>query len=333
MHSILICLLGLVLTAAVIADDYSRFQLAAPPPIPADNILNPARVTLGKMLFFDQRLSGDNRMSCASCHKPSNSWTDNLPRATGNNNKTLRRATPTLINIAYSKTLNWDGTAKTLEQQALIPLTSPDEMNQDLADLADELSAIATYVTLFENAYPARGISGDTIAKALASFERSIISTDSPFDIWLQGDATALSTAQQRGFQLFIGKARCEICHNGFNFTDNGFHNIGLPQDTAVNDPGRIAIINTAANYNAFKTPTLRNIAQTAPYMHNGVYQTLTQVIEHYDRGGVVKDGLSPNILPLDLSARDKSDLAAFLVSLTGKPTSIIATSSMPGAQ
>jgi len=194
-------------------------------------------------------------------------------------------------------------------------------MNMDIYILLDRLSAIPGYKKLFEQAYPGEDITEKTVAKALASFERTIVSTESPFDQWRKGNESAVDASVKRGFVLFEGKAKCEKCHQGFNFTDDGFHNIGLkPTPGMAPDEGRFAQRKVPILKGAFKTPTLRDIARTAPYMHNGAYTTLEQVIEHYNRGGDSNENVDPNISALDLSKAEKADLLSFLNSLTGTP-------------
>jgi len=289
--------------------------------IPNDNPLTPERIELGKTLFFDPRLSGSNRMSCATCHNPSLYWTDGLSKAVGNHSRELKRATPTLVNVGFSRLLFWDGRAKGLEAQALDPIKSPSEMSQDIESLVAELKAIAGYRALFDKAYPGEGISGKTIGKALASFERSIVPAyNSPFDRWVAGDDQALSASAQRGFELFDGKARCSVCHQGQNFTDNSFHNIGLKSG---DDVGRYQFVKVKIMQGAFKTPTLRDVTRTAPYMHNGEYDSLEQVIEHYVKGGVDQSNLSPDMKPVKLSRQEQTDLLEFLKSITDEPQPI----------
>jgi len=284
-------------------------------PQPADNKMTPERVELGKKLFFDPRLSGSNWISCATCHNPALGWSDGLKTAIGVNMEVLGRSTPTILNIAYQSTQFWDGRVRTMEEQALGPIEDAGEMNQDLDELVKELKAIPGYVTLFNEAYPNLGVSKDSIAKAISSFERSIVSTESNYDRWLKNTGT-LSTNEIRGFKLFTGKARCNLCHMGFNFTDNGFHNIGLPDN---DDVGRYKIKPIKVLMGAFKTPTLRDIALTAPYMHNGSFETLVEVIEHYNSGAKPNMGnLSPTIKLLALTEKEKADLHSFLLSLTG---------------
>ncbi|MDH5728344.1 MAG: c-type cytochrome, partial [Gammaproteobacteria bacterium] len=213
-----------------------------------------------------------------------------------------------------------DGRVRTLEEQALGPIVAGGEMAQNLDDLLIELKEIPGYVEMFEKAYPGEGIKGETIAKAIASFERTVVSSESDFDRWLKGNKKAMSKSAINGFEVFKGKANCTACHDGFNFSDNGFHNIGLKGNT---DEGRFAIKPIKVLKGAFKTPTLRDVALTAPYMHNGEFFTLEEVIEHYNKGGKKVEGLSPNMKPLKLSKNEKKDLIEFLKSLTGKPVKI----------
>jgi len=296
---------------------YLRPQSA---PAPADNAVTPARVELGKALFFDPRLSGSNWISCSSCHNPALGWSDGLPTATGDGMKVLGRATPTVVNAAFNPVQMWDGRKSSLEDQALGPITAAAEMNGSVDTIVQKVSAIPGYRSMFATAYPGEPISGATIAKAIASFERTLLSTDSPFDRWTRGDAKAMTASAKRGFQVFKGEGNCVTCHSGFNFTDNGFHNIGLKEPDGHEDLGRYNERKVAAMKGAFKTPTLRNVALTAPYMHNGCYKTLQEVVDHYDRGGDVHENLSPDMKPLHLTAEQKGDLVAFLESLTGSP-------------
>ena len=312
--------IGTASTAAQAAEDYSNFLRPAEVPQPDNNRMTSARVELGKMLFFDPRLSGSNWISCGTCHNPTLGWSDGLPTAIGHDMKVLERATPTILNTAYQPLQFWDGRERTLEKQALGPIVSRGEMHQDLDELVEELSALRGYREAFEDAYPGEGVTTKTIAKAIASYERSIVSTDAPFDRWIKGETHAMSKAAKKGFDVFRGKGRCVLCHGGFNFTDNGFHNLGLKDNE---DPGRYKIRKVKILKGAFKTPTLRDVALTAPYMHNGMYKTLEEVVEHYNRGGDSKDNLDPNMQPLHLSATEKANLVAFLKALTGEPAPV----------
>jgi cytochrome c peroxidase len=289
-------------------------------PYPADNAPNAERISLGRTLFFDPRLSGSGFISCATCHNPAMAWSDGLPTGFGHDFKRLGRGTPTILNAAYQPLLMWDGRKNSLEAQALGPIESAGEMNMPLDELVKRLSGIVGYQPLFDKAYPGEGISKETVGKALASFERTIVSTTSPFDKWRRGDKKAISESAQRGFVLFNDKAACVKCHQGFNFSDNGFHNIGVKSLGDTEDEGRFAHRKIKILKGAFKTPTLRDIDLTPPYMHNGIYQTLEEVVDHYDRGGDVKTNLSPNIQPLGLTAQERQDLVAFMKTLTGTP-------------
>jgi len=300
-------------------DDLSHYLRPDTVPAPSDNKPTNSRIALGKSLFFDPRLSGSNWISCGTCHNPALGWSDGLPTAIGNNQKVLGRATPTILNTAYNPHQFWDGRANTLEEQALGPIAAAGEMNQDLDQLVKELKGIKGYKTMFDKAYPGEGINKKTIAKAIASFERTVVSNESRFDRYVKGNKKALNQSEKRGFEVFEGKGRCASCHSGFNFTDNQFHNIGLNDK----DPGRAAVIKDKSLTGAVKTPTLRDIALTAPYMHNGSLKTLEEVVDHYDRGGENKKNLSPMMAKLNLSNQEKSDLVAFLKSLTGKPSEV----------
>jgi cytochrome c peroxidase len=299
---------------ALLKDKYRR---PAAIPHPEDNLPSAARVELGRMLFFDPRLSGSGVVACATCHNPGFAWADGLERAVGHAMKPLPRRTPTILNLAWAEALFWDGRAGTLEEQALGPIASPDEMNLPLDALVPKLTAIPEYAAMFEAAYPGEGIAVATIAKAIATFERTIVSGDAPFDRWIAGDESAIGADAVRGFVLFNGKARCATCHEGWRFTDDSFHDIGVPGD----DRGRGAVLEgiDAVQY-AFKTPTLRNVAERAPYMHDGSEPALEDTIALYDEGGRVRrQSLSREIKPLDLSAEESRQLVSFLHTLTSE--------------
>jgi cytochrome c peroxidase len=294
-------------------------------PMPADNINTPARVELGKALFFDPRLSGNGASSCASCHNPSLGWSDGQKTAIGFGGVVLGRATPTIVNTAYNTQFMWDGRKKSLEDQALGPMKAADEMNTDFPAVIARLASMPAYRALFEKAYPGEGVGEETIAKAIAAFERTVVSRDSAFDRWIAGDTRALTPEQYRGYKVFSNsdKGNCASCHSGPNFTDNGFHNIGIRSPGANPDVGRYAIRKVAAMKGAFKTPTLRDVELTAPYFRDGSAATLRDVVEHYARGGDDRSNLSPDMKQLNLSEQDKSDLVAFLRALTGKRVAV----------
>ncbi len=284
-------------------------------PAPLDNQSNPARIELGKNLFFDPRLSGTNWISCATCHNPAMGWGDGLSLGFGHGMNKLGRHTPTLVNVAFFSTQFWDGRADSLESQALGPMASPGEMNQNLHEVSGKISKVAGYQSLFARAYPGERITAEVIAKAISVFERTIISRNSPFDRWLAGDEKAVSAEAKRGFKIFNEKGKCSTCHSGFNFSDDGFHNIGIKGA----DEGRYSIVKVKINKGAFKTPGLRDITRTGPYMHNGIYRTLEEVVDHYDRGGDSKENLDPAMVPLKLTGQEKKDLVEFMKTLDGE--------------
>jgi cytochrome c peroxidase len=296
-----------------------EWLLPATAPYPAGNQPNAARVELGHKLFFDPRLSGDGNMSCATCHNPSLGWSDGLPTGKGVKSMVLGRASPTVLNTGYNSIQMWDGRKKDLEDQAMGPMEANVEMNTDTAKLFTWLNKNEGYKALFAKAYPGEPIAAATVSKAIATYERvTAISNNSPFDQWVKGDAKAMTAQQVEGFKLFAGKANCIVCHSGPNFTDNGFHNLGLASyGIAEPDMGRYVHKPVKAMKGAFKTPTIRDITRTAPYFHDGSAKTLMAVVEHYDKGGEVKKDLSPNMKALNLTQPEKEALVAFMGALT----------------
>jgi len=287
--------------------------------IPFNNHQTPEKVELGKMLYFDNQLSGDHSMSCATCHAPDKGFSDNHPLTIGFGKQELGRHSPTVLNTAYNSVQFWDGRAGTLEQQAAGPIMAAGEMNMSSEEeLVKRLSAASEYEGRFEEVFR-EGPSLSNVAKAIAAYERTIVSRNSPFDKYAAGDKSALTETEKRGLILFIGKASCTQCHSGANFTDNGFHNLGVPQmGPAKEDVGRYAVTKDDADMGAFKTPTLRNIAQSAPYMHCGSHDTLREVVEFYNEGGGDHANKSDKMFELNLTDTEIDDLVAFLESLTG---------------
>jgi cytochrome c peroxidase len=332
-------------------------QLGLPPaPVPADNPVTPARIELGRKLFFDRRLSLNNTFSCAMCHVPEQGFTSNeQATATGIEGHTVRRNSPTLYNVAYAARLFHDGRESSLEQQVWGPLLARNEMGApSVGYVVDKLKSLADYRGLFEKAY-GRGPSMETVGMALASYERTLNSADSAFDRWHFGrQQDALSADAQRGFALFTGKAGCAECHTLAKhhalFTDQALHNTGLgfraamaqePAKRAIpaapgltleidaaalasvseakpNDLGAYEITQDPADRWKYRTPSLRNVALTAPYMHDGSLATLKEVVRFYNQGGVPNENLDPKIRPLNLGEGEMDDLVAFLESLTG---------------
>jgi cytochrome c peroxidase len=303
------------------AKEDRTFALPRQAPQPADNVATPHRVELGKALFFDPRLSGNGSVSCASCHNPSLGWSDGLATGIGINGQQLGRNSPTVVNVGLNTQFMWDGRFASLEQQALGPLQAAQEMSADFKHMKFLLDSLQGYRALFEKAYPGEQMSEQTVAKALAAFERTVVSGESRFDKWLGGDRRAMTQQEWRGFQVFkaADKGNCMACHSGPNFTDNGFHNIGVAQQN--DDAGRFAVRKLPSMKAAFKTPTLRDIALTAPYFHDGSAATLRQVVEHYNRGGDARavGTVAPEVKPLNLTAPEMDDLVAFMQTLTGK--------------
>ncbi|MGE0610265.1 MAG: cytochrome-c peroxidase [Pirellulales bacterium] len=292
----------------------SADELAGLPPLPvaADNPQSAEKIELGKQLYFDKRLSRDNTVSCASCHDPAKGWSNGEAVATGINGLKGGRSAPTIINAAYQYYQFWDGRALELEGQALGPIQNPIEMNLTLEEAVDKLDKIAGYREQFEKVFGSR-VTSEGIAKAISAFERTVLSGDAPYDRFKAGDKQALSEAAERGRVVFFNKAHCSACHAGANFTDGAFHNIGVGMDDKEPDQGRQAQSGLLGDRGAFKTPTLREIARTAPYMHDGRLKTLEDVVEYYAKGGTPNPQLDEEIYPLKLTAEQKADLVTFL--------------------
>jgi cytochrome c peroxidase len=291
-------------------------------PFPKDNLYTPQKLALGKKLYFDTRISVSSAQSCASCHSPAFGWADGLPVGVGFGMARLGRHSPTIINAAWGAIFMWDGRLADLEEQALGPIQSPGEMNMPIDQLMDRLNSIPEYKPLFAAAFPGEAMSPKTLAKAIATYERTVVSQRAPFDDWIDGNEKAISEEAQRGFVLFNTKAKCSSCHEGWNFTNDGFQDVGLPSD----DIGRGKYVPGVAKMeHAFKTPGLREISRRSPYMHDGSLATLEQVVDHYDRGGVDRPSRSDLMKPLGLTAQEKADLVAFLNTLTSElnPTAV----------
>jgi cytochrome c peroxidase len=262
-------------------------------PVPEENPLTAEKIELGRRLFFDRRLSRDGSTACASCHNPERAYSDGRAIAVGVFGRVGSRNAPAIVNRGYGRLFFWDGRATTLEEQVLKPIEDPNEMDLSLSEAAARV-----------------GLAPEEISRALASFVRSILSGNSAFDHFISGDRTALSPEQQAGLQLFRGKANCVACHVGPNFADEGLHNTGIAWRE-----GKFA--DAGAGHGDFKTPTLREIARTAPYMHDGSLASLEDVIEYYDRGGNASPKLDPELHPLHLSQDEKRSLVQFLRSLS----------------
>ena len=285
-------------------------------PYPETNPFTEAKANLGRALFFDTSFSSSRTRSCASCHLPSLSWSDGQARARGEGATSMPLRSPTLLNVAWLDRVGWDGKFRDIESVAFRAILAPSNLNMTESTLIGRLAAQPAYVRSFGEAFPDKAINRQNIEKALATFERSIVSRPASFDRWVEGDEDAISVAAKRGFALFEGKARCSQCHSGWSFTDGSFHDVGLAKDDEL---GRGRYFPTSVKLqHAFKTPTLRDVALRAPYMHDGSIATLREVIEVYDKGGIDRPSKSEVMKPLNLSPSEKDDLIAFLRTLSG---------------
>jgi len=305
--------------------------------VPADNPMTRDKVELGRLLFFDKRLSKDDTIACAACHMPEKAFTDGAPVSTGIKGQKGGRSAPTAINRGFSKAQFWDGRAETLEDQSIGPFVNPIEhgfANHD--ELVAKVESIKGYRPLFKKVFATDTITKEQIGKAIATFQRTLISGNSPFDRYdWEGDEKAISASAIRGRKLFFDKARCNLCHMGTNFSDEKFHNIGIgwddekvdlkryeatknPKDIGV-DVGRYEVSKDVKDIGAFKTPTLREISNTAPYMHDGRFATLEEVVAHYNKGGVKNPFMDNQIIPLNLTEAEIKDLVEMLKTLNGE--------------
>ncbi|HEX6501941.1 MAG TPA: cytochrome c peroxidase [Terriglobales bacterium] len=297
-------------------------------PFPPDNPPTAETIALGRRLYYDPALSVDNTVSCATCHGPEYGFSDGKPVSNGVQNKTGTRNSPTVFNSAYFEVQFWDGRAPSLEKQAEGPVQNPVEMAHTLKGVEDKLNADRGYRDQFAAAFGPGPITYDMVEKAIATFERTVVVGNSPFDRWQYGhDENAVSESVKRGFLVFTAKNKgnCSACHlvgkDYSLFTDNKFHNIGVGVDLGkITDDGRYAVTRNEADRGAFKTPSLRNVALTGPYMHDGSIRTLKDVIDYYIGGGNSNAHLDKNIRVLDfLTGQERADLQAFLESLTGQ--------------
>lgn len=282
--------------------------------------VNQKKVELGKKLFFDPVLSKDGTISCASCHKPTHGFADDKPVSIGIKGQMGDRNTPTVFNAFRPALLFWDGRAKGLEEQALGPIENPIEMGETIENVLNKLSNIPFYKKQFDEIYGKGDITKEKLAEVISEFERTVISKDSDFDRFIAGNENALSESAKQGWKLFQGKAMCIACHKLPDFTDYEFHNIGLP---ITEDVGRAKITQKREDIRKFKTPTLREVAKTAPYFHTGEFETLEQVIAYYNAGGGQDEYKDPLKQPLDLTIEEQEALVEFLKSLNGRQSVI----------
>ena len=291
---------------------------------PAGNPMTAAKVELGRKLFADKQLSRTSDVSCATCHDPARAFSDSRTIAVGVAGRIGKRHSPALINRGFGDSFFWDGRAMSLEAQVLMPIADPNEMGFTVAEAVTRLQRDSNYVRDFSAVF-GQPVSSRDLGYALASFVRSIVSGDSRVDRYLDGDATALTQTELRGMRVFRAQGLCTTCHKGGNFTDEMFHNTGVawmpdagPSGGLLTDRGRAAVTNRPEDEGAFRTPTLREIGRTAPYMHNGSLPTLEAVVDFYERGGRRNPSLDKDIVPLRLSAADKAALVDFMKALNG---------------
>jgi cytochrome c peroxidase len=319
---------GLRVTLAAGHPSLRQWLLPAEIPAPEGNRMTPERVALGEKLFFDPRLSVHGQTSCASCHLPERGWSDGFPGSMRLMGERMSRNSPTVANVAFNTLHMWDGRNATLEQQALSSQSMTGSMQAGAKELGitdpdigiNRIRKLGAYLDAFAGAYPGEPVTMDTASKAIASFERSLVSRNTPFDRWARGDAGAMTPSQVNGFRVFIDpqKGNCSACHSAPNFTDNGFHNIGLKQWGEANaDVGRFKQKAVPSMKGAFRTPPLREVGSTAPYFHDGSVARLQEVVAHYVRGGDVRTNLSATMKPLVLTEQEQADLVSFMQGLT----------------
>jgi len=294
--------------------------LGLPPvPWPEDNPYSAARAELGKVLFFDGRLSANGIVSCAFCHEPEHAFSASTAFSKGVNGKLGPRHTPTLINRAWGKSEFWDGRSPTLESQVIVPVTNPDEMAMTADRVVQTVQGIKGYAPLFTAAFGDATVNFERVSKAIATFERTIVSGNSAYDRFLAGDKEALSKQQKDGLDFFNRKGECAECHGGPNLTTEKFANLGIGMDRLNPDPGREAVTKRRADFGKFKISTLRDLAHRAPYMHDGRFKTLDEVVDLYAKGGLSNPHLDTRLTPFYLDEETKRDLLAFLQALNGE--------------
>jgi cytochrome c peroxidase len=311
-------------------------RLGALPPVvaPPNNPPSSAKIHLGKQLYFDTRLSSDGTVSCATCHDPAKGWSDAGPTSKGIRGQMGGRRAPPVSNAAYSPLQFWDGRAPSLEEQAKGPIQNPIEMGNTHVAMIRTLDVIPGYVDAFIHVYGEGPMTVQQVADAIAAFERTVVTTDSRFDRYVRGEHDALTPQEKQGLEIFNGKGHCTACHWGPYFSDGRFHNIGVAEKDPKNpDQGRFAVTKNPRDMGAFKTPTVRDAALRAPYLHNGSEASLEAVIDFYDRGGDTLQNLDPLMVPLGLSKQEKSALVAFIRALNSLNPEVAAVQPIPPAE
>jgi cytochrome c peroxidase len=320
----IILFISLSFSTMAIGEEFKAPFGLPPVPFPADNPYTKQKAELGRMLYFDNCLSGDDKVSCASCHAIDRGFADPNPLSEGIMGRLGTRHAPTVINAAYNKLQFWDGRVKTLEEQAKGPIANPNEMSMfhDAAISYEECQKRVRkdpkYQQMFREVFGNEDCTVDQIVAAIATFERTVLSGNSPYDRYKAGDKNAMTEEQINGFKIFK-RVGCANCHAEPLFTDGRFLNIGIGMDKENPDLGRYVITKEEKDYGAFKVPTLRDVAHSFPYMHDGSQKTLEEVIEYYDKGGIKNKNLHPLMKPLNMTEKDKKDLKAFLIALCGE--------------
>ncbi|MBE3076009.1 MAG: cytochrome-c peroxidase [Actinobacteria bacterium] len=301
--------------------------------VPPGNPPSSAKIHLGKQLYFDTRLSSDGTVACATCHDPLRGWTDAGPTSKGIRGQMGGRRSPPVSNAAYSPLQFWDGRAASLEEQAKGPIQNPVEMGNTHEVMIRTLDTIPGYVEAFRRVFGEGPMTVQQVADAIAAFERTVVTTDSRFDRYVRGEDDALTPIEKQGLEIFNGKGHCTACHWGPNFSDGRFHNIGVAEKDPRNpDQGRYVVTKNPRDMGAFKTPTVRDAALRAPYLHNGSEPSLKSLIDFYDRGGDNRQNLDPLMVPLGLSQQEKNALVAFIRALDSLNPEVAAVQPIPPA-
>ena len=319
--AVILTAIATIATVAQSQETKTARRAVAPPKIPADNPMTPEKIELGKMLYFDTRLSKDGTVSCATCHNPETGWDDPKSTSEGVGGKHGNRNSQTVLNSAYARVYFWDGRAASLEEQAAGPIENPVEMAETLENVVQKLSEVPEYQKRFQDVFGTE-VTADGITKAIAAFERTIVNYNAPYDRYRAGDEDAMSESAQRGMELFT-EIGCNACHRPPHFSTYAFMNTGVGMDAEEPDVGRVEHSKSRGDHGAFRIPTLRNVELTAPYFHNGQTATLEDAVRFMVAGGAENPDKTPMLVGTELTAEEEADLVEFLKALTGKPVKV----------